>query len=263
MLLKIILAYFLILYILKNGEKELVAEVIIQSNVKKLDRVFDYNIPIELEEQVKIGSRVLVPFGNIKKLEDGFVINIKEKSEFKIKDIASVQKGNIEEEKINLAKWIAERCFCNISDCLKLMLPPGTSTKNISNRIKERTQLYAVLEKDSKQIESDIQNNKIKSEKQKRVLKLLLEQKGLFLSEIEMIADVSKATIDSLSKKGYIQVKEEQIERNPLLNKNKQATKRLKLNTEQQNAYDIIKNGVEDEIYNEFLIHGVTGSRKN
>ncbi len=34
---------------------------------------------------MKIGSRVFVKFGNIKKLEEGFVIGIKDSSEFKSK----------------------------------------------------------------------------------------------------------------------------------------------------------------------------------
>ena len=66
----------------------MIAEVIINSNVKNLNRTFDYNIPFEMEEKVNIGSRVLVKFGNIKKLEEGFVVNIKESSEFEVKDIS-------------------------------------------------------------------------------------------------------------------------------------------------------------------------------
>ena len=65
----------------------MIAEIIINSNVKNLNRIFDYNIPYELQGKVKIGSRVFVRFGNIKKLEEGFVIGIKESSEYKVKDI--------------------------------------------------------------------------------------------------------------------------------------------------------------------------------
>ena len=59
----------------------MIAEVIINSNVKNLDKTFDYNIPIELEDKVKVGSRVLLQFGNMKSLEEGFVVGIKEKSD--------------------------------------------------------------------------------------------------------------------------------------------------------------------------------------
>ena len=55
----------------------MVAEIIIESTVKTLNRIFDYEIPEHLN--VKIGSRVFVPFGNKKTPEEGIVIGIKEK----------------------------------------------------------------------------------------------------------------------------------------------------------------------------------------
>lgn len=109
----------------------MIAEVIIQSNAKELNKVFDYNIPTNLEERIKVGSRVLVPFGNVKTLEDGFVIGIKENSEYKVKDIANVQEECINNEKIELAKWMAKRYFCNISDCLKTNVTTWDKNKNV------------------------------------------------------------------------------------------------------------------------------------
>lgn len=55
----------------------MIAEVIIQSNVKNLNKIFDYEIPYEIEDKINIGSRVFVHYGNMKKLENGFVIGIK------------------------------------------------------------------------------------------------------------------------------------------------------------------------------------------
>lgn len=55
----------------------MIAEVIIQSNVKNLNKIFDYEIPYEIEDKINIGSRVFVPLGNMKKLENGFVVGIK------------------------------------------------------------------------------------------------------------------------------------------------------------------------------------------
>ena len=45
-------------------------------------------IPKELEDMVFIGSKVLVPFGRLKNLEEAHVVGIKQSSEFEIKDIA-------------------------------------------------------------------------------------------------------------------------------------------------------------------------------
>jgi primosomal protein N' len=65
-----------------------------------------------------------VPFGNMKKLEEGFVIGFKEKTEYEIKDIEKVEESLLTKENIELAKLMAKRYFCNVFDCLKLMLPP-------------------------------------------------------------------------------------------------------------------------------------------
>ena len=45
----------------KKGRRHMIAEVIINSNVRNLNRVFDYNINEEMLPQITIGSRVLVP----------------------------------------------------------------------------------------------------------------------------------------------------------------------------------------------------------
>lgn len=108
----------------------MIAEVVINSNVKNLDRIFDYEIPTELN--VKVGSRVFVPFGNMKTLEEGIVINIKEKSEYKVKAISALQEEQIKDEYIELSKWMSNRYFCNLSDCLNLMLPPRKKNKKCS-----------------------------------------------------------------------------------------------------------------------------------
>ena len=104
----------------------MVAEVIIDSSISKLNRIFDYEIPANLN--IKVGSRVFVPFGNKKELEEGIVVNIKQNSEYKIKEIAGLQEEQIGDEYIELAKWMGHRYFCNVADCLKLMLQPARTS---------------------------------------------------------------------------------------------------------------------------------------
>ena len=52
------------------------AEVLIQYGAKALDRQFTYIIPEYLRDNLKVGMKVTIPFGNSK--VNGFVINIKE-----------------------------------------------------------------------------------------------------------------------------------------------------------------------------------------
>ena len=106
----------------------MVAEVIINRTAKKLNRTFDYNIPNNLEDLIIIGSKVVVPFGKGGKTEIAFVVGIKEKSEYEVKDIIRIE-DNITDKQIELARWMAKKYFCNVSDCIKLMLTPGTRVK--------------------------------------------------------------------------------------------------------------------------------------
>ena len=241
----------------------MIAEVIINSNVKNLNKTFDYNIPFEMEEKVNIGSRVLVKFGNIKKLEEGFVVNIKESSEFEVKDISAVEeKDFIDTPKVELAKWMAHRYFCNISDCIKLMLPPGTGTKEVQKRVKEKSLNSVRLLKNEIQINEDIENKMLKSEKQIKVLKFLLDNDDVLITDLEALTEVSKAIIKTLEKNGYVEIYEKQIERNPFLHKVIQRNTNLNLTDEQQHAYNMVENAIDDYMNSEFLLYGVTGSGK-
>ncbi len=242
----------------------MIAEIILNSNSKQLNRVFDYQIPEDLVSKVKIGSRVLVPFSNRKELEEGFVVNIKETSDYQVKEIKQVDETEyISQENIELARWMAKRYFCNIADCIKLMLPPGTTTRILENRVKEKNVPFVYLKKDEDEIELAIQSKKIKSDKQVRALRFLLENEGVLVSDLELFADVSRSVINTLEKNGYIEIIEQQVERNPFEHKVLVKDQDLKLTEEQEQAYQAIENSMEDYFYSEFLLFGVTGSRKN
>ena len=241
----------------------MIAQVIINSNVKNLNKIFDYNVPSNLQGTISIGDRILVSFGNKKTLEEGFVIGFKEKSDFKVKDVAGIQEGvKLTEFNIELAKLMARRYFCNISDCIKLMLPPGTSTKVLENRIKDKTLNFVYLKKDVIDIEEDIENKVIKSDKQKRVLNFLIQNEGIQTVDLEVLTDTTSAVLKTLEKKEYIEIIEQKVERNPFENKNVKPTTNLKLTDEQQVAFDIINQAIKNNEYKEALLYGVTGSGK-
>jgi len=242
----------------------MIAEVIINNNSKELNRSFDYNVPVEMEDIIKLGSRVLVPFGHMKSLEEGVVVSFKETTSYKTKDIAKLQEvSSLNEQKIELAKWLAKRYFCNLSEAIKLMLPPGTTSKLLENRIKEKTGNFVTLKKDEDEIEYDIKTGKLKSEKQIRLLRFLINNDDTYISDLETFTEVSKAIMKTLEKNGYIEIYEKQIQRNPFINKEIRKTIKLKLNEEQQIAYNKIEEALDDQMNSEYLIFGVTGSRKN
>lgn len=247
----------------------MIAEVIINRTAKKLNRTFDYHVPDELEGLIFVGSKVLVPFGKGGKLEEAFVVGLKEKTNYEneIKEISKLEE-QLKDEQIELAKWMAKRYFCNVSDCIKLMLTPGTRTKNKEKRIQDKTINSVYLSKDREEVEFDIETGKIKSDKQKKVINFVKDNEGVTIPEIEMLTDCSRAIVNTLIKNGYLEIIEEKIERNPLELKNidsikeKEETKKLVLTDEQESAYQKVVQKIEKNVYQTFLLYGVTGSGK-
>ena len=239
----------------------MIAEVIINTNAKKLNRSFDYKVPKELEEQVMIGSKVLVSFGNKKELEEGFIVGFKESTEYKVKEIAKLE-DKLSDKQIQLAKWMAKKYFCNISECIKLMQTPGTRTKNKEKRIQEKTINTIYLKKDYEEIEFDIETNKIKSENHIKILKFVKDNEGATIPEIEIFTNCSRAIVNTLIKNGYLEIVETKIQRDPLANKKIEKTSKLTFTEEQQEAYQKIEKSIDENKYEEFLLFGVTGSGK-
>ena len=240
----------------------MVAEIILNSNAKELNRVFDYNIPETMVYKAMVGSRVFVQFGKRKQLEEGFIIGIKESSEFKLKNIEKIVNENgLTEEKVELAKWMARRYFCNISECIKLMLPPGTTTKIIENRIKEKNENFVTII-DEEVVESDIEEDKFKSAKQVRILKFLLDNGETNMADLLLFTDTTRDAVKALEKKNYITIEKKQVERNPFFHKVERQSKKLEFTEEQQNSYNEISDKMDKNKYEEYLIYGVTGSGK-
>ena len=235
----------------------MIAEVIIDSKAKKLNRKFDYEIPKKLEDIVDIGSRVLVPFGNFKSLEQGYIIKIKQKSEYEVKQIAGLEE-NLSEDRINLARWMARKYFCNVSECIKLMLTPGTKAKNKDDRITDKKINFVYLNKPYDEI--DI--NELRGEKQKKLIEFLKQNEGLTIPEIENLTEISRSTVNSLVKKDIVKLVNTKIERNPLINKKIHNNQKLELNDEQKQAYSKIEQAIEQNKFEEFLLYGITGSGK-
>ena len=63
----------------------MVVSVLVEISFSKKEKTFDYLVPNNLVDDIKIGKRVLVPFGK-QKLE-GFIIDIKKTSEYELKEI--------------------------------------------------------------------------------------------------------------------------------------------------------------------------------
>ena len=60
-----------------EGWKLMVAKILVNTSIKKLNRVYDYLVPDELLDKVQVGMRVNVNFGNGKgKQVEGIIVKL-------------------------------------------------------------------------------------------------------------------------------------------------------------------------------------------
>ena len=106
-----------------------IAKVAVARAVYSIDRPYDYLIPRELEERLRPGMRVLVPFAAGNRGSDGLVLSVYQAASAgqALKSIQAVLDDQpvLDERAIQLALWMRERYFCTVYDCVKAMLPAG------------------------------------------------------------------------------------------------------------------------------------------
>ena len=232
-----------------------IAQVIVNSSANDLNRIFDYKIPegYEVGKNIDIGYRVLVSFANYKSLEIGYIIGFKENSEYKCKTISRVCDKTFDSEKLEIAKWMAKRYFCNFADVLKLLVPPGTKTK--IDKVTIKYEKFVKLT-DSYLMAQD--EYKIKSDKQKRAIEFLIDNKEIPVSILCEVADVTPAVVKALEDKKICETYKMEVLRNPFFAKHVKRDVAPNLSKEQKDVVDAIS----IDKYNSYLIYGVTGSGK-
>ena len=227
------------------------AEILIEYPTKKIDKYFTYIIPRNLQGKVKKGMKVKIPFGT--KIINGFVMNVLNSynNEYELKEIIDIvdEELLLNEELMNLGMYLQEKTLCPLISAYQTMLPSSLKIKDNDTNYKY-FKSYLILNKSKEEIKKYLKNYQ-KENKQTLLLKDLLEKDKL------LKRDYSDAVINALVKKDLIKVIKEQEYR---INKeNKNNLIKHELNEEQNNAFNIIKNTNQFEVY---LLEGITGSGK-
>lgn len=245
----------------------MIAKILINTSVNSLNKVYDYLVPDEMLNDIEVGKRVSVSFGRGKNLEEGIVVKLVESIEnpkYKLKYISSILDdiSYIDEKRLKLAKYIAYIYFCNVYDALKLMLPPGTKSKNSSKSIDTRKDNVIILTKSHDEIMQDIQSNIIKSAKQIQLLTFLMYNEYVLVNDIIDGLSISRSVINTAQKNGYVKIEKVDKQIDFLNELNIKRTEPLRPTDEQKYVIDNISKYIYDEEYKQCLIHGVTGSGK-
>lgn len=109
-------------------KSELTAHIAVENTTYSFDKPFSYAVPQQLQSIIKVGMRVLVPFGRGNKKRQGIVLLLDLcNTDEKLKSIISVvdEKPVLNKELISLATYMKEHYFCTLYDAVKTMLPAG------------------------------------------------------------------------------------------------------------------------------------------
>lgn len=221
----------------------MIAEVIVDIAFSETDKIFDY----VAVDGVKIGQRVLAPFGN--KTIEGFVIGFKEKSEYgdKLKPIIKPLDDftAVTPEMIALMKEFSAKRNLRYIDLLRLFLPVGLRGGAVKPVFTE----YCRVNGDYKELLDTVSS---RAKKQRECLEYV-ENKDIRKAELTSL--FGQSAVSALIDKGYLDVFLIEKMRTP--DAVDDDNKRPKLNADQVNAVNRItsEKGV-------FVLHGVTGSGK-
>jgi primosomal protein N' (replication factor Y) len=241
-----------------------VAKVAVSAATYWLDRLYDYNIPENLCSAIKIGVRVLIPFGKGSRNCEGIVLGIEKSSTYpKLKNIYSVVDPEpvLENELLSLAVWMHNRYFCTVYEAAKTMLPSGMWVGNDgTTRSQDLLQEYVALDIDAEDANQLIPELRKRARMQAELLSVLLETGDLPVSELLHFTGASKASLKGLESKGIVFFYKKHVLRKQHIDTKKCRT--IPMMTSEQQA--VFKN-LQKEACNGgriSLLHGITGSGK-
>ncbi len=212
-------------------------------------KTFSYLIPPEMQDKIKIGQALLVPFGR-QGLINAFCVGFSDylPPEIRAKRVSKIldETPLFSVEYLKLLEWVANYYCTDLITVLNTAIPLKLIEKSLKT---EQTIMFVQFDGATK--------------RQLQVLELLQEKGKMPLIEFEKLAKTTRATIKKLEALGCVKLTEEQIYRNPLdiLNIDKKEDL-FELSETQQAVYEGISEQIKNEVCPQILLHGVTASGK-
>ena len=236
------------------------ADIIIDITHEKLDKVFQYRIPSELEGILEVGTEVIVPFGRGNKETGGYVIGFSETADYdedKIKFILrrAEDKRAIESKLVALAAWMKESYGGTMIQALRTVLPIKKQEK-----IKKKRTVRLLLSEEEGRERLDIflhKNQKARA----RVLAGLLDQPCQDYELLTKKLHVTLSVLRAMEEQGILLIESQDALRNPVCYRRTEEKETI-LTKEQEQAVSVFAQDYENGYRNTYLVYGVTGSGK-
>lgn len=242
------------------------AQIIIDISHGRLDRPFTYRIPEALQNDLCLGSLVVVPFGKGDTKRKGYVIGFSNTCEYpdgKLKEIEAIASGGTDvtgDNAVRLALWMKQRYGSTMAVALRTVLTSRKQAKPCEHR-----SIHLLLSKDDaeKKRHEFAMKHQVARE---RLLRELIEAPDQPYSLIIQKLHVTAPVIAALKKQGILEVRTETFLRNPVsIEKCEEAG--IRLSSEQRAISEGVLQDFEalqegKDIPRVSLIHGITGSGK-
>ncbi len=225
-------------------------------------KTFSYLIPDDIKSQIKIGHAVLVPFGPSNRKIIGFVTGFSNYLEDSIqaKEIIKIidKRCVFTLEYLKLLEWIANYYGCDINYVIQAAVPMKFLKEN--SKQKDKTEKYIIFKSKENATKRHLE-----------ILEILESKHEMPLIDFEKEAKTTRATINKLKEKGFIDIADKKVYRDPLniFKKSDSVSQFIKtsssfppLSPEQAKAFDIISEKIDNHQTEPILLHGVTGSGK-
>lgn len=127
----------------------MIAKIIVAGKSKQVDRPFDYLVPTDLENEIGIGSRVLVPFGQGNREVEGFCMGLGETTDSKrLKSIIRLANDirAFDEDMLDVIEWMHKKYLTPYLDIIHSIVPAGTALKShewiiLENETEEKSEI--------------------------------------------------------------------------------------------------------------------------
>ena len=236
------------------------ADVIVDIQHEKLDKIFQYRIPASMEDRLEPGMEVLVPFGKGNRQIKGYVTGISETCDYdlsKVKEIIEIpERGmEIEAKLVALAAWMKANYGGTMIQSLKTVLP----IKQKENaKVKKRLRLLLDEETGKRQLHYYLEKNQ---KARARLMAALLDDHLLEYELVTKKLNITMPVIRALEEQGVLAVETEQVFRTPV-KQTEQKAQEITYTPEQQNVIECFRQDYTEGLRKTYLIHGVTGSGK-
>jgi len=241
-----------------------IAKIAVSGIPFRLDRPFDYAIPLDMKEKVQPGVRVEVPFTRANRRTEGIVLALAPIGAYeKLKPISEVldETPILTQAQIKLALWMHERFFCTVYEAVKAMLPAGLWFKNGKRRVSDKYVTMTALAVPAEEAAEAAEQKRRRAPQQSELLRTLCAIGRAALPDLREFTGASLQSVRALRDAGLISLEDVLVYRRPEAPEGERQPL-PKLNSEQTKAFKGILKLAGGKKASGALLFGVTGSGK-